>query len=119
VLPQKEQARREKENLLLKTNKPPRKLKKKRGRFITLHREIFHLLLHLNWKKSLHPPKPQPGGEGSFISLHLLQQLRSKSIILLLDHQPSRKLLKHKSYPRLQFQGKRKIRVKELKILLR
>jgi hypothetical protein len=29
-------------------------LKKKRGRFITPHKENFHLLLHLNWKKSLH-----------------------------------------------------------------
>jgi hypothetical protein len=61
---QQEQAGRERENPLLKTHNPSRKLKKKGERFITLHREIFHLPLHLNWKKSLHPPKPQPRGEG-------------------------------------------------------
>jgi len=68
-------SRKEREKPLLKTNKSSRKLKKQRGRLIILHGEVFHLLLHLNWKKSLYPLKPQPGREENCISLHLFQQL--------------------------------------------
>jgi hypothetical protein len=55
-------------------------LKKKRERFITPHKENFHLLLHLNWKKFLHQPKPQPvrGGKFHFPSPAALAKTRVK-----------------------------------------
>jgi hypothetical protein len=86
VFPNKKQEIRERENLLPKTKKPLSKLKNKRGRCIDPHKENFHLILHLNWKKFLHQPKPQPRRGENFISLNLLQQIRQDSGGILLDH---------------------------------